>query len=477
MLCLMAFCSSDSDLALQFLEWTGELRGCPQHDLVLVADAAVDWGVAKQILDEGCKHFRTCKIITNDAPVEGWIPGSNSLFRTAALEGRAQDRPWLFLEPDAVPLRSGWLDAIEAEYNACGRPFMGGVVGSGIGPHLEGVAIYPSNALDRLEPVWDDKKSWVVFGRDVMLFEAHNSPLFCQLWGDSHKNPPTFVYDLKPDSPQNTKTPEHIPKEAVLFHRNKDSSLIRLLRRKLFPDNVFIHGGDVGDLMYGLPAMVALGPGALILHHHGVRESFTEAKAARIIPLLKMQPYFTDVWFQHDPPKVKWDFNKFRQHNWDRRDTRRPESLAESHCRVYHIPEDAIHQQWLFVDKTTIIEGRPVVIHRSPRYHNASFPWPDIIRKYKRQAVFVGLVEEHIAFCKEFGVIPRHATATYLDLARVIAGARLFIGNQSCPYAMAEGFKQNAILEACPGVLDCQFSRGNLANHPNGSYIHLPDIS
>jgi ADP-heptose:LPS heptosyltransferase len=45
----------------------------------------------------------------------------------------------------------------------------------------------------------------------------------------------------------------------------------------------------------------------------------------------------------------------------------------------------------------------------------------------------------HYAECSDF-----------LQLARVVKSARLFIGNQSFPYALAEALKVPRILEVCP---------------------------
>jgi hypothetical protein len=82
--------------------------------------------------------------------------------------------------------------------------------------------------------------------------------------------------------------------------------------------------------------------------------------------------------------------------------------------------------------------------------------------------------KEHEAFTKTVGPIEHYPTADYLELARVIAGCSLFIGNQSCPYAMAEGLKKNAILESFYHAPDCQFSRPNVQNHVTGRIKVVP---
>ena len=44
----------------------------------------------------------------------------------------------------------------------------------------------------------------------------------------------------------------------------------------------------------------------------------------------------------------------------------------------------------------------------------------------------------------------------FLEMATIIAGSKLFIGNQSFPFSLAEGLKANRLLEVyfqCPNVI------------------------
>jgi ADP-heptose:LPS heptosyltransferase len=52
-------------------------------------------------------------------------------------------------------------------------------------------------------------------------------------------------------------------------------------------------------------------------------------------------------------------------------------------------------------------------------------------------------------------------TETILDLARVIAGAGVFIGNQSAPMAIALGLGKNVIQECWQANPNCLFRRDN----------------
>lgn len=478
MIVVVPFCAHDAEQAMRLLSWMGQLGGSASYHCLLCVDAALPWSAGLDAVNLAGKFFRSVKLITNEAPVSGWIAGSNSLFFAAAKHIEKEHLgPWLWMEPDAAPLEPRWLDRLESAYANCGKAFMGHVYKCD-SPNLprvnlSGIAVYPEDAWSRLQQWSDSPLAFDIACAYVTVPAAHHTSLIEHFWG-TEEQPPTFT----PGQP-NTLLFNAISPHAVIFHRCKDASLIRRLKQKYYPatvnQNVFAHGGDVGDLIYGLPAMRAIGGGSLVLHWHGVRESFSAEKVARLAPLLRLQPYLEDVYFQHDPPNTPWNFNPFRQWNWDRR-SGRIESLAESQCRIFRLPEFGLHQQWLWVDRPTVLADYPVVVHRSPRYHNDSFPWGQIFQKYKGKMVFVGMPEEHADLCGRYGQIPRHQTKDYLELARVIAGARLFIGNQSCPYAIAEGLKQNAILEVFPYSADCQFRRSNLQNQVNGLFVELPDL-
>jgi len=62
-----------------------------------------------------------------------------------------------------------------------------------------------------------------------------------------------------------------------------------------------------------------------------------------------------------------------------------------------------------------------------------------------------------------------------LDLAQVISGADLFIGNQSCAYAIAEGLKKRAVLEVCTWLPNCLFHRPDVT-HGWDFGTKLPDL-
>ena len=65
--------------------------------------------------------------------------------------------------------------------------------------------------------------------------------------------------------------------------------------------------------------------------------------------------------------------------------------------------------------------------------------WRRIMERYKNKAMFIGLPEEHDAFQREFGTIEYRRTENILEVAELIAGSQMFVGNQSCPAWIAIG--------------------------------------
>jgi hypothetical protein len=239
----------------------------------------------------------------------------------------------------------------------------------------------------------------------------------------------------------------------------------------------FRHSGDVGDIIYALPTIKALGGGVLMV---GSLPGVTRAGngVAQSIPLfqelcVRTGYVFAVVNYMHGFPDLV-DLDGFRETlggvqanglggepglniaeaTWraHRVGAHGPEHHATTDPPVWSAP-------WLKVDRPERVDGRSVVFARSPRYRNPAFPWRRIWEAYGARAVFLGLPDEHRAFEREVGAVPHLRTADLMEAARIIAGAELFVGNQSALYAVAEGLKARTIQETCPGQPNCIFPR------------------
>lgn len=223
--------------------------------------------------------------------------------------------------------------------------------------------------------------------------------------------------------------------------------------------NSFCHAGDAGDCCYSLPTIKALGGGTLYLNLvTGIaREPMTPQKRDWLAPLLEAQEYIKSVEMYRGQA-VAYNLNYFRNY-WREHLNEFGVSLAEWHCRAFEVDPVCLNKPWLECEAKLI---EPVVIHRSERYQNKDFDWKRVLEKYKGQCVFIGLEQEHRKFTGQFSYLPFYKVTSALDMAQVINGAKLFVGNQSFPNAVAEGLKKPKILEVWAADPNTIFERPDL---------------
>lgn len=241
LIAVVPYCLKDHKEATRLLEWIKTLDGrIEHHALVLAADDAVPMDTKKAIDALGKQVFRHCETLLVKAPApvgENYAVPAAAMFKTAALHIDACYKwNWLWLEPDAVPLRAGWLDALAEAYDQCPKRFMGSLMAANQ-PNVPkmtmfGTAVYPNCCGPELEKFCDGKSHFDLAMSDYVVPRAQNSELFFHRWG-APNDPPTFKEVKLPTDGPNTGTLDIIPKEAVLFHRCKDSSLIDLLKKEV----------------------------------------------------------------------------------------------------------------------------------------------------------------------------------------------------------------------------------------------------
>ena len=230
---VIPFCHADSDLALALLEFIGQLGGCQEYNALLVADAAVDWGKAVDMISTANRIFRAASLVCTETPITGWPAGANALWLTAARHCQSVGTDFLWLEPDCVPLKRGWLVSID---KMRGRGYFGHVYDW---PEqnkkvMSGVAVYPFDAITIIGPLIsaDPLRAWDVSSADLVVHGARHTKLIQHFYGENDV-PPTFVEVKGPNSPRNAFSLDDLWPEAVIFHRNKDGTLLNLLRRKM----------------------------------------------------------------------------------------------------------------------------------------------------------------------------------------------------------------------------------------------------
>ena len=213
----------------------------------------------------------------------------------------------------------------------------------------------------------------------------------------------------------------------------------------------FFHSGDLGDVIYALPSMREMGGGEVYLNSRPWTAAMTSERAGVLRPLLEAQPYVGRVT-HGDAPPGSVDFSTFR-----RGGLLYGVSLGELQSRW--VAAKATFSPWLSAAKSPESAGR-IVCHRSPRYHNPYFRWDEIGKKFGGRLLLVGMPQEVEALRGQLGFGAEHApTKDYLALASLIAGADLFIGNQSSPMALAIGLGVPFVQETCLWTPDCLYIR------------------
>lgn len=240
-LCVIPYALPDQQQARELLEWIHELGGCKRHYCLLVASAKIDAATNRELLTLASKSFHHVVCITTpgNLPDERWPIGPNWMFQTAA-NWVQQHHPFPFWwnEPDCIPLCEGWLDFIEHEYYSAGKPFMGAVVkGVKVGDmdipdSVNGCAVYPADTATRFAKIaFGSTEAWDILAGPLTAPNAHNAKCYQYFWGQPGLAP-TFRERHEKGEPVNVFTLEQLRHDAVMFHRNKDSTLIPLLRKR-----------------------------------------------------------------------------------------------------------------------------------------------------------------------------------------------------------------------------------------------------
>jgi len=263
--------------------------------------------------------------------------------------------------------------------------------------------------------------------------------------------------------PQPIKLPNPEPRRVVSrIHRS--GTIIKskpLIIRPFSPFTAtFKHSGDLGDLWYSLPVIRYLGGGSLYLNPDGLKTRKPDGTISGLnpelikmsIPLLELQHYIKKVekWNQHQ--KVSLDIDIFRKIFPPK------PSLCEKILASFSVPFSEIQKPWIECDSKNIAK---VVFNRSFRYRNENTKYKEILADNKESSVFIGLPEEHQDFESKFGKIDYYKIKDFLEMAQIINGAELFVGNQSSSLALAIAMHKPFIQEAYIHGADCKIEISN----------------
>jgi hypothetical protein len=238
----------------------------------------------------------------------------------------------------------------------------------------------------------------------------------------------------------------------------------------------FIHSGDLGDAIYALHTIKMLGGGQVYLVTRPQTKAFTPERVSALKPLMLEQHYIVDVVDGEPPQQVDYDFSTFRKagHPFGFNLVELQSRWVERQMNGEVPPASwNVSAPWLTAPDSEF-NGR-VVVHRSARYQNANFPWKQLAAHYGDKMIAVGFPEELEALERVAGRKIEYArTSDLLEMAKLIAGASLFIGNQSSPLALATGLGVPVIQETCIWTPDCVYPAMPVQYVFDGNCVTVP---
>jgi hypothetical protein len=252
----------------------------------------------------------------------------------------------------------------------------------------------------------------------------------------------------------------------------------------------FKHSGTLGDIVYALAVMKYLGGGEFYLHMNNINNIGMKYYGRMPAPFhqgrmnnqdfefmrsfFESQSYITKFSRYDDSVDLSHDLDDFRPAF-----VHHPGNYVDIYCKAFGITDPDIQKQirtspWLTVPEPKTFPGKQYVINRTARWipgnHNTS--WDRLAENgVADQAVFVGLPEEHAEFESKLNwKIDYHPVKDMLELASVIAGAKMFIGNQSVALSIAIGL---GVAYGCEARRDLPDSRNEcyFPDQPNSLYF------
>ena len=363
-------------------------------------------------------------------------------------------RPFIWLEPDSIPLKPGWAAELSAEYARQGRPYL---LSSDCHPPFDlvgGIGVYGPDTY------WQIPDRFSSHGWDLWM-KRHIPSLIGWTPLIQHKYCTMFEGHARPLRGSTIKS--ILREDALIFHRD--------VHQELLDGDGYVptvhHTGEMGDIIAALPIFRHMGGVHLTIGNHpmvGWRK-MSDGGWPAIKPLLDTIPYIRSVtWSDKAPPHAidMSHWREFYQHD---------HSLTHSQARSLGIPQSDIDMSpW--IGSAFLSSSYGVIVARSARYHNPAFDWPGMIRSAMDSCSvtlpvrFVGTEPEYKEFIKLVPKAVYTRTANMLELRDVLSTAEVFIGNQSSPWWLARAMGMVTYQETHDHIRD------SIIGAPNANYFH-----
>lgn len=230
----------------------------------------------------------------------------------------------------------------------------------------------------------------------------------------------------------------------------------------------FKHSGNTGDILYSLPAIrkacenkndkailyLNLDQPANYVQgfvHPLGNVMLNKYMATMLKPLLLSTDFIEDVMI-YNGQKIDYDLDKFRRIGLNLG----AGNISRWYFQAFPELTCDLIEPTIKVQLSRIL-NETIVINRTERYQNGQIDY-SILNQYSNPKYFVGTEHEYHLMSKVIENLQYHEVLNFYHLADLINNCKVFIGNQSMNFAIAEQLKSNRILETyfgCPNVIPC----------------------
>ena len=255
----------------------------------------------------------------------------------------------------------------------------------------------------------------------------------------------------------NLKKAANIKQNVRLFKKEFKQKIINIQKSiENKKELSFLHYGHLGDVVNSLPVIKELSkthkcnfyiqakkplePNARHYKRFGDYVFLTDANVDMLLPLFMNQPYIHKV-DKYTNQEIDIDLNLIRE---------MPIDFNIDSVRWYS-QLTGIHTDlsvpYIFAEPHDVIKNK-VTIMRNVRRKNY-FTNYKFLKKYEN-LLFIGLNDEYEDLKKEVPNLEFYDCKDFLEMAQIIKSSKLFLGNLSFGYTIAEGLKIPRLLESVP---------------------------
>ena len=228
----------------------------------------------------------------------------------------------------------------------------------------------------------------------------------------------------------------------------------------------FLHSGHMGDLIYALPVIKKLSENHTCNLFIGINKIFTNEKYKNhtsagvlindrifnyALPLIGKQKYLNKVQKYIDQ-KIDINLDLFRDMPG------KPSNTSKWYFHITGVHAD-LYKPFLDTQEHDKIKNK-IVISRSLRNKNTFIDY-SFLNDFCDQLIFIGLKDEYLDLKKVIPELKHYDPLDFFEMSQIIKSSKFFLGNQSSPFAIAEGLKVPRLLENTYDVHDVEPTGGN----------------